>query len=1268
MNLTPTPSLSIRNSLIPIRIAALYAIVGGLWILFSDQILFALVQDAATLSSVQTVKGWFYIVATSGTLYWLIRRDLTGVRQSAEALRESEEKYRTLFETSADAVLVETLDGGIIDCNAAACALFGYSRDELIGLHASELLDPDWADRMPGLVTRDVQDDRFMIEVVCKTREGLTFSADLRAWRAHLWGQPIVFIYLHSIAERKHAERVQAAIYAISETANTAENLHDLFRAIHDIVGELMPARNFYIALYDDTADVISWPYFVDEYDIAGPPHKPGRGLTEYVLRTGRPLLASPEVFDDLVAAGEVTLVGAPSIDWLGVPLKTKDRTIGVLTVQSYTEGTRYSLTDEDILMFVSGQVAMAIQRKQTEEDLRASEERYRTLVNNMPIGVYRTSPGPMGQFLMANPAFLRLFGFDREEDLAHVSVSDLYFNPDERKAFSDRVVAQGSVIGAEMRSRKRDGTALWSLVTARAVREEGTGAIAYFDCTMEDITERKRAEQAERDQRALAEALRDTAAALSRTLNLDEVLDCILDNIGRVVPYDAAHVMLVDAERGTARVACLRGYAQFGERVARDMAELSFDISRAHNLRTMAESGQPIVVADTALDPDGDLVAATAFARSWAGAPIMVDGRVAAFFSLDKVEPGFYQPQYAERLKVLADQAAIAIKNAQLFEEAQRRAQRLALINEISMAANLPLALDVVLQTAADGLAHVLGVGQTALALFDDMRRHLTIVAEHLAPGSASGIGYEIPLEGNASMERILATKAPLAIFDAQSDPLLANLRDIMIQRRVRSLLIVPFIVRDEIIGTVGADAIEFPRYFTAADMELAQTIANLLAARIEQARLLDAERRRRQEIEAVYQASLSLAASLEMSEVLDAILSAVLNLLQVQDAHIFLYDGEHLSFAAARTPDGQLRQPYAEPRPAGLTYTVARTGQALFVEDTQRHPMFANVPPDWQPVALAGLPLTIRSGVIGVMNVAYATPRRIPESERRILTLLATQAAIAIQNARLHDQVQRHAEELEQRVAERTRALSDALDRLTELDRLKDQFVSNVSHELRTPLANIKLYLGLLEHGRAEKHEQYLKTLNHETERLEKLIVDLLDLSRIDSGATPVHFMPTDINHLGADLIADRSTQAAERGLTLGCEPEHALPPALADPNLIAQVMSNLVTNAIHYTPRGGSVTFSTGLRQFSQEYWITFTVQDTGPGIPPQEFSHLFERFFRGEAGRRSGEPGAGLGLAICKELVDRHGGRITMDSQPGRGTAFTVWLRPAGSSNS
>jgi PAS domain S-box-containing protein len=191
--------------------------------------------------------------------------------------------------------------------------------------------------------------------------------------------------------EHRRVLQRQAALYEISEAAHQAEDLEALFRRLHVIVARLMPAENIYIALYDASTDLVYYPYYVDQVD--APPQGPeplGRGLTSLVLRTGQPLLATAEVFEEMLHAGEVESIGAPSVDWLGVPLRVRDRTIGVMAIQTYSQDVRYGEAERDLLVYVSNQVAQAIERKRTEWAIHESQRQLSTLMSNLPGMAYR--------------------------------------------------------------------------------------------------------------------------------------------------------------------------------------------------------------------------------------------------------------------------------------------------------------------------------------------------------------------------------------------------------------------------------------------------------------------------------------------------------------------------------------------------------------------------------------------------------------------------------------------------------------------------------------------------------------------------------------------------------------------------------------------------------------------------------------------------------------------------------------------------------------
>ena len=238
----------------------------------------------------------------------------------------------------------------------------------------------------------------------------------------------------------------------------------------------------------------------------------------------------------------------------------------------------------------------------------------------------------------------------------------------------------------------------------------------------------------------------------------------------------------------------------------------------------------------------------------------------------------------------------------------------------------------------------------------------------------------------------------------------------------------------------------------------------------------------------------------------------------------------------------------------------------------------------------------------------------------------------------------------------------LSD-VSRLRELDRMKTQFVSNVSHELRTPISNVKLYLSLLERGKPEKRARYLEVLQQESTRLENLIENLLDLSRLDAGRAQVIPRPIELQDLLMNLIEIHRQTAAAKDLHLETQFPTAIPPANGDRNQIIQVLSNLIANAISYTPPGGKITTRLGTAEVEGCPYVTITVADNGIGISPDELPHIFDRFFRGEQARVLAVPGTGLGLAIVKEIVELHQGRIKVESELGQGSTFTVWLPAA-----
>jgi PAS domain S-box-containing protein len=349
--------------------------------------------------------------------------------------------------------------------------LFGWEADELRGRLLYEVVVPQGRRTEVEWVLESVsKGHKVSLEAKRRRKDGTLLDVSIQSMPVNVdGGQIAIYAIYRDISERKQSEALQSALYRIAETASSAEDLEEFYGAMHAIVGKLMYARNFYIALHDPEARTVSFPYFVDEEESRPGVVPLGRGLTEYVLETGEPLLASPELFDALVRDGKVESVGAPSVDWLGVPLKSGGRTFGVLVVQSYTERVRFGSKEKDILTFVSQQVASAIQHKRHQEQLRQSEARYRSLVQSAVYGMYRASLD--GRFLDVNPALIAMLGYESaEEVLALDPEHDLYVEAAERARLAREYERTGRIDSAEVRWRRKDGKAITVRLSGRAV------------------------------------------------------------------------------------------------------------------------------------------------------------------------------------------------------------------------------------------------------------------------------------------------------------------------------------------------------------------------------------------------------------------------------------------------------------------------------------------------------------------------------------------------------------------------------------------------------------------------------------------------------------------------------------------------------------------------------------------------------------------------------------------------------------------------------
>src|SRR5437867_4632008 len=312
---------------------------------------------------------------------------------------------------------------------------------------------------------------------------------------------------------------------------------------------------------------------------------------------------------------------------------------------------------------------------------------------------------------------------------------------------------------------------------------------------------------------------------------------------------------------------------------------------------------------------------------------------------------------------------------------------------------------------------------------------------------------------------------------------------------------------------------------------------------------------------------------------------------------------------------------------------------------------------------ISIVCAPLKSKERILGYIGAARGA-QRCTQEDLNLLVTIAGEVAVALDNARAYRQLEHLAQSLEQRVQHRTQLLLEANRRLQELDKLKSDFVSTVSHELRTPMTSIKGYVDNILDGLTgaltERQSYYLNRVKYNVERLTRMINDLLDLSRIEAGKVELHLSAVCMRDLVNDVVEGFQRAAQEKGLTLRSHQPDELPAIRGDRDKLHQVLTNLIQNAIKFTPKGGEIRVEANAHDGG---FVLVTVSDTGCGIPPHELDRVFDRFYRVESVSAE-ECGSGLGLPIAKSLVELHGGRIWAESTPGQGSRFyfTVPIAP------
>jgi len=416
---------------------------------------------------------------------------------------------------------------------------------------------------------------------------------------------------------------------------------------------------------------------------------------------------------------------------------------------------------------------------------------------------------------------------------------------------------------------------------------------------------------------------------------------------------------------------------------------------------------------------------------------------------------------------------------------------------------------------------------------------------------------------------------------------------------------------------------------------------LEGFLIDRTERMRVERESWRRNEELVALNTIATTISQSLDLDRMLNVVLDKVLRVTDMDAGWIHLLDEDRdmLSLVAQR---GFSQQTANGTQTAKRSLaSLAQSGQPI---------LMGKVPDDYRlgietcrPEGLhacAGVPIKSKDKVLGALSLFSRDPRELSTQEMRLLTAIGHQVGVAVENARLAEE-------------------AAGAEILQELNRLRSELIANVSHEVRTPLGLIKISCTSLlaedvEFDR-ETQRKFLRGIDEETDRLERIVDNLLDLSRIESGRLRLDMRPADVGRLAREVMKDMEAQATQHRLVHDFPPDPLV--AIIDPKRVEQVLRNLLSNAIKYSPEGGTIT----VRGCEDERHIIVRVSDEGIGIPAGDLERVFERFYRVENETTQSVGGVGLGLAVCRSIVKAHGGRIWAESTLTVGSTFSFTLR-------
>lgn len=503
---------------------------------------------------------------------------------------------------------------------------------------------------------------------------------------------------------------------------------------------------------------------------------------------------------------------------------------------------------------------------------------------------------------------------------------------------------------------------------------------------------------EAERRRRREAETLVKTSAALTSTLDVEQLLKVILTHLEKVVPYDSASVFLLDEDQ--LHIVAARGFPDLiaieGRRIPLEQDLLFLEIQR-HK--------RSLILDDVRNDTRFRGWGGVQHVRGWMGVPLIVQEQVIGCLTLDSQQPNTYHAGHIALAEAFANQAATAIEKSRLFQAERNARLRAEALREAVQVISSTLSLQQVLETVLEQLARVLPFDSGNIMLLETDCAVVKVwhgYQQEAFHQLADPLCFS--LSPDTAVGAVINSGEPLMIVNVRGNPLW---QETALSQHVQSWLGAPLVVRGKVIGLLNLDRCAMEG-FSQDEIALAQTFASHAAVAIDNAWMFESEGRRAAELEALHSASLSLTSSLELEEVLDSILESAARLLpEVSEGYIFLYShesGGELQYGASLPSNADRGDRSIDPGVCELTCQAAKSGEILIQSDFILKPDSDRE--TGQKCALICLPLMIGQETVGVMDIIYSQPRSFSDTEVRMMRLLGDQAAIAIENAHLYHQ----------------------------------------------------------------------------------------------------------------------------------------------------------------------------------------------------------------------------------------------------------------------